>query len=308
MMIQSDCKSQKRQRGFTLIELLLVITIIAILIALLLPAVQQAREAARRTQCKNNLMQYGIALHSYQISFEMLPPGCVNPTGPIATREEGYHMSWHVQTLGTMDQSPLFQRMDFSDGAYSASNSVARGTKLPALRCPSDYTVGDGLISATNYVGCTGGDDVPIDVDNGGLLFLNSSINYRQIKDGTSQTLLVGERRLDDIETDDLGWVSGTASTLRNTAVAINSRANMAWGGGNYRTYAQYDSIEDDYEDEDTESPSPDFATGGYSSVHTGGSQFVLADGSVRFISENIDPMIFSNLGNREDGAMLGDF
>ncbi|MEO1980666.1 MAG: DUF1559 domain-containing protein, partial [Fuerstiella sp.] len=86
-------------RGFTLIEMLVVITIIAILVALLLPAVQQAREAARRTQCKNNLVQLSIALHNYQSSFNCLPPGVVNETGPIQNVEEGYHMSWLVQTL-----------------------------------------------------------------------------------------------------------------------------------------------------------------------------------------------------------------
>ena len=90
---------KRTQRRFTLIELLVVIAIIAILIALLLPAVQQAREAARRTQCRNNLMQVLIGLHNYEIAHEVLPPGCVNPEGPIRNESKGYHVSWIVHIL-----------------------------------------------------------------------------------------------------------------------------------------------------------------------------------------------------------------
>ena len=107
-VVHFESDSKLDPRGFTLIELLVVIAIIAILIALLLPAVQQAREAARRTQCKNNLMQLGIAFHNYDMAFEMLPPGCVNSTGPIHNIPEGYHMSWTVQILPMMEQQGLF--------------------------------------------------------------------------------------------------------------------------------------------------------------------------------------------------------
>src|SRR3954451_14542119 len=93
--------------GFTLIELLVVIAIISVLIALLLPAVQAAREAARRVQCVNNLMQLGIALHNYESSYEMLPPGSVNPTGPIVNLPRGYHVSWMVQLLPFIEQKSM---------------------------------------------------------------------------------------------------------------------------------------------------------------------------------------------------------
>src|SRR5213083_896811 len=101
-----------RHRGFTLIELLVVIAIIAVLIALLLPAVQQAREAARRTQCKNNLMQLGLALHNYEMAYELLPPGSINPTGPIRNESKGYHMGWMVQILPYIDQGNVFDHFD----------------------------------------------------------------------------------------------------------------------------------------------------------------------------------------------------
>ncbi|MEQ9409687.1 MAG: DUF1559 domain-containing protein [Fuerstiella sp.] len=298
----------RRLSGFTLIELLVVITIISILIALLLPAVQQAREAARRTQCKNNLMQLAIAMHNYQASFGALPPGSVNPTGPVGTEDPGYHMSWIVQTLCMMDQTPMFQQIDFSVSAYHPNNVMVRSIDLPTLRCPSDYYTPEFGIHRSSYAGCTGGRDVPIDMDNTGLLFLNSSINYKQIRDGASNTLLMGERRFDDVDISDPGWMSGTAATLRNTGVPINKNfltrrlaTGYAGGGG-------YESGADDTTAESKNPPQPGQATGGFSSVHSGGAQFAVADGAVRFISENIANDVFRYLGDREDRQIIGDF
>lgn len=289
------------QRGFTLIELLVVMAIIAILVALLLPAVQQAREAARRTQCKNNLVQIGIALHNYDMSFEMLPPGVVNLTGPIRNIEEGYHMSWAPQMLPMFEQANLFQMTNFDESAYAAVNSAVRSTVLPALLCPSDSertmaAAGGMTVGMSNYAGCYGGEDVPIDMNNSGLLFLNSSIGYRQIRDGASNTLAIGEKIIVK-GTTELGWISGTRSTLRNTGVPINNGWDRggpaARGVGGVRTPL----------------PAPsDTATSGFSSYHTGGSQALMADGSVRFLSENIDVKIYSFLGQREDMQVIGDF
>ena len=280
------------QRGFTLIELLVVIAIIAILVSLLLPAVQQAREAARRTQCKNNLMQIGIAMHNYDMSFEMLPPGCVNASGPIRNVEEGYHMSWIAQILPTIEQAGLFGTLDFNGGAYSASNATARATVIPPLLCPSEVAPVPGSV---NYSGCFGGEDVAIDTTNTGLLFLNSSIGYQAIRDGASNTILAGEKRISR-GMKDLGWMSGTMATLRNTGVPINAGWDVGGPGAGNRNGG-------------VPQPAPsDTATSGFSSYHTGGGQFILADGSVRFLSENIDPKIYSFLGSREDLQPLGDF
>ncbi len=286
-------------RGFTLIELLVVVAIIAILIGMLLPAVQQAREAARRTQCKNNLMQIGLALHTYEMAHEVLPPGCVNPTGPIRNLEEGYHMSWITQILPMLEQSPLFSQINYDVSAYALTNGAFRGASIPTLYCPSDWRrvagAGTAKIALNNYAGCFGGDDVPIDVKNNGAMYLNSSVGFRQIRDGASNTILAGEKCIVE-DVDELGWMSGTMSTLRNTGVPINK----GWDVGGADPGASR-----------TRKPLPppsDTATSGFSSYHVGGSQFVLADGSVTFLSENIDSSIYSYLGNREDMEIVGEF
>jgi len=293
-----------RRNAFTLIEMLVVICIIAILVALLLPAVQQAREAARRTQCQNNLVQLAIGLHNYQASFSCLPPGVVSESGPIRNIEEGYHMSWIVQTLPMLDQGPLFQQIDFSQGAYGAYNSTAGAAQLPTFMCPSDKRWQKGGIVISNYAGVTGGENVPIDTNNSGLFFLNSSISAKQIRDGASNTIMVGERRADDTPATDLGWMSGTSATLRNTGLTINNATPWTW---NTAGRAAGDESGTD-ESQPTDTPGPDYATGGFSSPHVGGSQVALADGSVRFISENIDVKVYQNLGNREDGEMMDEF
>ena len=286
-------------RGFTLIELLVVIAIIAILIALLLPAVQQAREAARRTQCKNNLMQIGLALHNYEMAFETLPPGCVNETGPIRNVEEGYHMSWIVQILPSLEQSSLFGQINFNVSAYAATNGGFRKMVMPSLTCPSDWqqqvSQGNQTLAMNNYAACFGGENVPIDSKNNGVMFLNSSIGFRQIRDGASNTIMVGEKCVIE-DANELGWMSGTKSTLRNTGVAINKGWDV---GGDAQGAARFRKALP---------PPSDTDTSGYSSYHTGGCQVVLADGSVRFLSENISLPIYANLGNRADMEFTGEF
>ena len=303
--IHSTSSRACQARGFTLIELLVVIAIIAILIALLLPAVQQAREAARRTQCKNNLMQLGLALHNYDMAYEMLPPGTVNETGPIVNTAQGYHMSWTVQILPMLEQNSLFQAMDFSEGAYGAANGTARAVSISVLQCPSDWgfrnAAGGSVIASSSYAGCFGGDDVPIDVKNNGLLFLNSSIGYRQIRDGASNTILAGEKIVDPTNPD-LGWLSGTKATLRNSGVPIN--ANSSAGGGTAGTSNRVSSVKG----EPLEPIPANQSTGGFSSQHTGGGQFLMADGSVRFLSQNIQARTLQLLGNREDLQLMEEF
>jgi prepilin-type N-terminal cleavage/methylation domain-containing protein/prepilin-type processing-associated H-X9-DG protein len=278
----------KDRRGFTLVELLVVIAIIGILIALLLPAVQAAREAARRTQCENNLVQIGIALHQYESAHEVLPPGVVNAKGPIRSEPAGYHMSWLVQILPYIDEGNAYRHIDFSVGVYDPKNAAVRRLSRSFVMCPSDahsYRGGTQEVASSSYAGCHHDVEAPIDVNNHGVLFLNSHVGPRDIPDGSSYTLMAGEKVITE---DDLGWMSGTRATLRNTGAEINHpRPRYRFGS----------------EPKPTQPPDPLFV-GGFSSFHPGGANFLLVGGSVRFVSETIDPKTYRRLGNRADGEL----
>jgi prepilin-type N-terminal cleavage/methylation domain-containing protein/prepilin-type processing-associated H-X9-DG protein len=214
---------RKRNRAFTLIELLVVIAIIGILIALLLPAIQAAREAARRVRCQNNLMQVGVALQLYESAHDVLPPGVADPgPGPIVSSPVGMHHSWIIYLLPHLEQTVAFKQVDFNSSVYGAKNQPVRNITLSVLRCPSDGTVAS---NSSNYAGCHHDVEAPIASNNNGVLFLNSEIGMEDITDGASNTIFVGEKLGDPA---DLGWMSGTRATLRNTGWSINGTPTTA--------------------------------------------------------------------------------
>lgn len=283
------------RRGFTLIELLVVIAIIAILIALLLPAVQQAREAARRSQCKNNLAQIALACLNYEMAWESLPAGSINTDGPIESTPDGYHMSWTVLLLPHMDQTPLYAHVDFSKGVYEQDEKVLRASVV-AMTCPSDPgQLGQSEFPTTNFAGCHGGQETQIAADNDGVFYLNSGTRFSDITDGSSNTIFIGEKAITELDSK-LGWFSGTRATLRNTGTKPNAIFQDDKGKRRYGNFELSDKQLDPK------------AVHGFSSHHTGGSHYALGDGSVKFLSENIDSNTYQFLGNRKDGEILKSF
>ncbi|QDT64234.1 DUF1559 domain-containing protein [Calycomorphotria hydatis] len=319
-----------RRKGFTLIELLVVIAIIAILIALLLPAVQQAREAARRSQCKNNLKQLGLAMHNYHDSYKMFPAAVYPQGGTVGD------WAWGTMILPFMEQAPLYKNMDVggqSCGAFidtATANPDIDTLAIATYRCPSDPGPDQNTsrqITATaatdtpncNYVGSNTSGHFVDTVDANGVfvfgLFETTSgsnkqnrIAIRDIVDGTSNTISVGERCWE---------FDGASGKIQPRAATLIGVDNMAGSGGGT-------GIMEDVAACATNGATPTKAninldvaasvrTGsgsaaGYSSLHVGGAQFALADGSVRLITENVDVTTFQNLADRRDGNVVGEF
>lgn len=262
----------KCRRGFTLIELMVVISMIGILIGLLLPAVQSSREAARRTQCQNNLFQIGLGLASYSLGHDRFPPGCVNASGPVADSPVGLQMGWIAQVLPYLEERAVYDHINFSHSAYAPSNSTARSVPLAVFVCPSaPEAMAADDVTGSHYAGCHDHRDVPIDSTNSGILFLNSQIQPEDIKDGSRYTLMVGEIRMRE---GNLGWMAGNRSTLRNTATPIRG-LNPGQPPGS-----------------------------GFGSEHWSGANFLFADGAVRFLPETIDPAIWRAMGSRAGGEL----
>ena len=315
--------SKQKLRGFTLVELLVVIAIIGVLVALLLPAVQAAREAARRVSCTNNLSQLIIAVHNYEMPHGVYPPGTIDAKGPIVNARLGYHHNWIVQILPFIEQENMWRAIDKTQSVYHPKNKPVAAARIHSLNCPSSPA---GRTSMC-YAGVHHDQEKPIDARDSGVFFLNSVVRYDDVEDGASNTIFIGEKLPDAW---DLGWMSGTRATLRNAGTPVNA---LSYGKGLPQSR---DNDENTVFDEATqqfvpapeeEAPSvlfdapPGFVpgpggvtpgnplyVGGFGSHHPGGAQFAMGDGSVRFISQTISPTAYANLANRHDGKLPEHF
>ena len=304
-LCHSSTQRTHTKRGFTLIELLVVVAIILVLAALLLPAIQQAREAARRIGCQNNLLQIGLALQNYANAHGVLPPGTSNATGPIVSVEDTtqYHMSWTVQILPHLQLKSAYRHIDFTKSVYAAENAALRSKQAETWLCPSTANLPVGT-NASTYCGVHNDYESPIDVNQNGVLFLNSAVRFDQVTDGLSHTILVGER--DGELVGPLGWMSGTRATLCNGVLWVNK--NKPTEAPRYQAHAASRLGVRSIQQELAELESGREFVGGFSSNHGIGNYAVLGDGSVRFLSNTISAITLRNLTHRSDGEMMDDF
>ncbi len=344
-MTSCAARGYARRNGFTLIELLVVIAIIAVLVALLLPAVQQAREAARRTQCKNHLKQLGLAMHNYE-SAQRVFPGL--------SSDSAYGFSVQAKLLPFVEQGNLQDLINFDiplmvgSGGAQAMNPVhapVAGQVIPLFLCPSDgqtpifvnSNTGGNQFAGTNYVGCTGsgtGTNYDTRGPSDGMFWWGSAVRFRDVTDGTSNTLMFSESLLgngiDTTAAVDLdprrqmaqygGGGMGAAgegftgdpghnpnlSVAASGAATGSGRGRMSWiwGREHLTTFNAYPS---------PNSYLPDVTRNGFGwfaarSWHRGGVNVLLVDGSVRFASENIDIVTWRHLATRAGGEVVGEF
>ena len=304
----SPSARRTRRSGFTLVELLTMTAMIVLLISLLLPAIQSAREAARRTQCKNHLMQIGLALNNYMMAHGVLPPGSQNETGPITSvPNSGYHMGWITQILPFFEQQNAYRRIDFTKSIYDKINDNASTMILSELNCPSSWSA---PTNGTCYRGVHHDFEAPIDVNQNGVLFLNSSINEEQISDGVSHTAYVMESVIGSAGT--LSWASGTRASLSNAVIRTLPQPDASTDPDARTLKPMYElhpstkssGYGNSLREELSRLESTEEFVGGPSSAHTGLFNVAMGDGAVRSISNSIDAKVLRNMAHRADGEL----
>ncbi len=322
-----------RRRGFSLVEVLVVVAIIAILAALLLPAVQAAREAARRTQCRSNLKQIGLALHNYLATHSVFPFGVggdLSGTPASYTAATNRRYAAHVMLLPDLDQLALYNRIDFNippfypDESGTPSkftswsfNEPAAIVNLAVFNCPSDVLRLQSPWGPTNYRSCNG--STPAGTTGNGIFGLNTSTRPRDVTDGMSQTAVFSERirgddnnKAVDLRADlyslDINLSDAELRTQCNNLTAAgvagrwqDSNGGMTWLEGNMN-WTRYNHV--------LPPGFPSCKAGitwnktimTANSRHPGGVQLLLADGAVRFIGENLSPLVWQALGSMNGG------
>jgi prepilin-type N-terminal cleavage/methylation domain-containing protein/prepilin-type processing-associated H-X9-DG protein len=284
----------RQRRAFTLIELLVVIAIIGVLIALLLPAVQAAREAARRTQCMNHLKQVGIALHNYHDGHNALPPGYIYQPG---YKSGGF--GWGTSILPFMEQEPLFHATNFSRPAWSLENSTVCITTVSNYLCPSDDTSHDNFLEREgfryamgSYVANFGPGNMDSDPeDRRGLFSRNSRIRLSDVRDGLSQTLAFGERHNGEFRT-----VIGSSGHFFAETVWVGAIKEIPDDDHAHTTLFQAEHPPNSSQMDDQDA----------ASRHSSGTHMGFADGSVHLIKDSINLQVYRGLSTRAGREVIG--
>jgi prepilin-type N-terminal cleavage/methylation domain-containing protein/prepilin-type processing-associated H-X9-DG protein len=288
------------RRGFTLIELLVVIFIVAALIGLLLPALQQVREAASRIKCQNNLKQFGIGLIGYHDNYQVFPRGGYDPIAPDA--DTPTMLSWGASILPWLEQDSLYSGIDPALPYTDPANLAAGMTVLPIFLCPTNATdslfrpsvdlptSSPNLYARTDYGAVNGERDLrsptATNSPERGVLIVANNLSIADITDGTSQTILVGEAP----EGISSIWIS--VRNVFDQSAPISAK-------------------------HDLDSPYPSCTLPGawvfcdfnqeISSYHPGGASTLFADGSVHFLSSNLDPLVLAALCSRAGGEVIAE-
>ncbi|MEX1039147.1 MAG: DUF1559 domain-containing protein [Pirellulaceae bacterium] len=318
-------KTLVRRQAFTLVELLVVIAIIGVLVSLLLPAVQQAREAARRMQCSNNLKQIALAVHNYHDTFNRLPPGNQGTVNAAGTAYNGWGWTWQASILPYIEQGPLYDAIQGSDGYGNESGSqnagkplVLRETIVSVFWCPSQEDVSNGSqkngYQPSNYngnmgtrIGASAGDncsagsittldgwrtDVAGCMNGNGVFYVDSKTRFADVRDGLSNTIFVSE--VPDTGGDAMGGFSGGCD-----------RRSMFSNGADGNPPSEMTEYLIAAEGNDPINGGAEEAAGSW---HAGGAHFAMGDGSVRFLSENMDMVTYQGLSTRSGQEVLGEF
>jgi prepilin-type N-terminal cleavage/methylation domain-containing protein len=333
----------RRNRGFTLIELLVVIAIIAILIGLLLPAVQKVREAAARAKCANNLKQLAIACHSYHDRNGQLPPSIQLRPGvsrTVAVNQQ-FGPNWVVLILPDIEQGPLYNAHASNITTYMTNGNTAwkaiRTARLPTLECPSDtgadtpWSLDGGGWARGNYAcnagglhqnGSTGYPSsengaspqnqnnpanlgVPTGTSGGGVMCINWGAGVHRIEDGSSNSIMLAEVRI--------GAQLSAADPRGVWALGFTGASVVAGNGWDCKGPNSTESLADDCVD-CVDAPlkkmgacNCGFQQATSRSMHTGGVQVALGDGSVRFVRDSVSVGNWFTMLSRNDGLTWSD-
>lgn len=286
--------SLRKKLGFTLVELLTVTSIVTVSMSLLLPGLQKVRNQARVAACKNNMKQLGLAMHNYHDTMNTFPPGWVVKETKAAA---GPGYGWGAMVLPYMDQAPLYTQLNFSQPpAVDKTTQI----KLPGYLCPDDTAAAlnsvRGKFATSNYSGNSGDQLLPGSVDLPdpgtpaakklwtGILYHNSCVRMRDITDGTSNTFLLGEK---------------SVTSAAGIWIGVRSNQNA-----------------DDSVTDCNNGSKLNAVIHSFSSLHGGGANFLLVDGSVRFVLDTIDSKegadapngTYQKLAHKSDGTVIGDF